>query len=199
MFPIHLTTALTPLNIFGSVLAHGIINFLLKSLVFDLAREWKKRQKLQALRQDNLEFFKEQKKRAESFVRLMKVTVEQKREREEKRKGLIISHASYGKLPQTNPDKPEELNLDDEENNPYVIDVTIPLMFLVENSRLQLPATTKVGLMGFYDPCPGEEKWLEVIYYFREKLHRVCIRDEEPLEIPLESHAWGWTPANVKK
>jgi hypothetical protein len=46
--------------------------------------------KLQKIREENLEFLKEQKKRAESFIQLMKVTVERKREYEEKRKGTLL-------------------------------------------------------------------------------------------------------------
>jgi DnaJ family protein C protein 11 len=46
--------------------------------------------------------------------------------------------------------------------------------------------TSQAGLVGFYDPCPGEEKHLEVIYLFRNKLHRVCIADDELLRVPLQ-------------
>jgi DnaJ family protein C protein 11 len=149
--------------------------------------------KLQEKRKDQEETLREAKEKAESFVKLMEPAVARKREEEETKGGLIIQHASYGRLPQTNEG---ELKLDEEEDeeNPFVIDVTVPLQYLIENSQLHLHPGSKAGLVGFYDPCPGEEKHLEVIYLFRNKLHRVCIADGELLRVPLQSHAFGWTP-----
>ena len=99
--------------------------------------------------------------------------------------GLIIVHASYGKLSV----EQSTMNNDDEKN-PYVVDVTMPVQFFVENSQLHLPPTTKSGLAGFYDPCPGEEKFLEVIYLFKNKLHRVVVADTQPLRAPLQGSAF---------
>jgi len=45
---------------------------------------------------------------------------------------------------------------------------------------------TKMNIMGFYDPCPGEEKSLEVVYLFNNQMHRVTVSDSSPLRIPLK-------------
>jgi len=45
---------------------------------------------------------REAKEKAESFVKLMDPAVARKREEEEAKGGLIIQHASYGRLPQAN-------------------------------------------------------------------------------------------------
>lgn len=71
--------------------------------------------------------------------------------------GLIIVNAWYGNLAKFGVDEP----------SPYVIDVTIPLQYLVEDSQLHLHNTSKSKLMGFYDPCIGEDKALHIRYLFR--------------------------------
>lgn len=58
--------------------------------------------KLQQKRKDQEETLREAKEKAESFVKLMEPAVARKREEEEAKGGLIIQHASYGRLPQTN-------------------------------------------------------------------------------------------------
>lgn len=45
----------------------------------------------------------------------------------------------------------------------------------------------QTGLLGFYDPCLGEEKSLYIRYKFRGKLHHVTLGDFEPLKIPMKS------------
>lgn len=48
------------------------------------------------------------------------------------------------------------------------IDVTIPLQFMVDGSAVQLyEGISKRGLMGFCDPCPGEDRSLYVAYTFQ--------------------------------
>ncbi|KAJ8527450.1 hypothetical protein ON010_g14812 [Phytophthora cinnamomi] len=37
------------------------------------------------------------------------------------------------------------------------IDVTVPLRFFVKDGMLALNATSKAGLLGFYNPCVGED------------------------------------------
>ena len=36
-------------------------------------------------------------------------------------------------------------------------------------------------LSGFYDPCPNEEKMLQIRYLFREAVHEVTVGDNEPV------------------
>jgi len=63
--------------------------------------------------------------------------------------------------------------------------VTAPVQYLAEDSKLQLFNSSKAGLPGFCDPCPGEEKALYVLYRFKGLLHEVCVRDNSALTIPL--------------
>lgn len=49
-------------------------------------------------------------------------------------------------------------------------------------------------LPGFYDPCVGEEKSLQIDYIFSGINHRIVIKDNEPLRIPKANVA---TPGKV--
>ena len=40
--------------------------------------------------------------------------------------------------------------------SPQSVDVTVPLQFFVNDSQLRLHATSKAGLLGFYNPLVGE-------------------------------------------
>ena len=39
--------------------------------------------------------------------------------------------------------------------------------------------------IGFYDPCPGEDKSLYIRYLFKDKLHEVTIDDTQAIGLPL--------------
>ncbi|KAG8733748.1 hypothetical protein FRC11_003095 [Ceratobasidium sp. 423] len=70
------------------------------------------------------------------------------------------------------------------------IDVSAPLQLLVNSSQLAIPGgRSKAGLLGFYDPCLGERKSLQVKYTFRSRLHQVTVDDRAPVELPLRDHA----------
>jgi DnaJ family protein C protein 11 len=73
------------------------------------------------------------KQEADEAVILIREATEKKKEEEEAKQGLVIIKALYGKL--------EEMNF---ENSTFVIDVTIPVQFLVNSSQLHLNATSKV-------------------------------------------------------
>ncbi|XP_076801380.1 dnaJ homolog subfamily C member 11-like [Clavelina lepadiformis] len=121
------------------------------------------------------------KKREEAIalVNMMRESTERKLTNEERKMGLVITEAWYGRFVSDTSSKSSKL-----------VDVSIPLQNLVENSTLQLPADiTKSGLPGFYDPCPGHEKKLKVVYKFRGRQHQALIDDKEALRIPLKSHS----------
>jgi hypothetical protein len=68
------------------------------------------------------------------------------------------------------------------------VHVALALQYFVEGSRLQLHASRKSGLPGFYDVAPAEDKVLYVLYRFKGKLHEVFVDDEAPLLLPLKAH-----------
>ncbi|RKP39806.1 hypothetical protein BJ085DRAFT_17432 [Dimargaris cristalligena] len=71
-------------------------------------------------------------------------------------------------------------------SSPRVIDVTIPVQYLVTDSRLLIHGgTSKADLVGFYDPCFGETKQLRVTYRFNDQLHTAIVDDQAPLACPL--------------
>ena len=123
----------------------------------------------------------EKRKEAEAAVELMKATVERNISYEQARHGLIIIEAWYGCLFATSGTFQQQLQ-------PRVIDVTVPLQCLVSDSKLILRDTSKVLIPGFYDPCVGAKKHLRVRYSFRGTMHEVTVANEEPLVIPRESH-----------
>ncbi|KAJ6828571.1 chaperone protein dnaJ 13 [Iris pallida] len=102
--------------------------------------------------------------------------------------GLVILRAVYGnrKAIQRN-DAHNEL---DDEVASQVIDVTLPLNFLVTDSgQLKLhDGIKKSGIMGFCDPCPGEPKQLMVEYTYGGENYKVVVDDYEELQIPSERH-----------
>ena len=149
------------------------------------------------MRQETAEAIAAARKNAESAIQLMKSTVERKKEQEFlkkgfkknflffflKKKGLIIVSAYYGKLKHINIIKKDNGKIVEEKLG--VIDVTIPLNYFVENSKLLLHDNSKSNLLGFYDPCIGEEKYLYIQYLFRDKLHETTVADNEEVRIPL--------------
>jgi len=74
-------------------------------------------------------------------------------------------------------------------NEVEVIDVTLPLQYLVDHSTLHLQAVPKSELLGFYDPLPGESKTLSVQYRFKDKAHFVVVDDADALSLPRRGHA----------
>ncbi|TPX45885.1 hypothetical protein SeMB42_g02493 [Synchytrium endobioticum] len=69
------------------------------------------------------------------------------------------------------------------------IDVTIPVQSLVLNSQLHIDGGfSKSSLLGFYDPCLGENKKLRVAYEFHGGFHVVEVDDMSSLAAPLRAH-----------
>ncbi|RKP00945.1 hypothetical protein CXG81DRAFT_26352 [Caulochytrium protostelioides] len=79
---------------------------------------------------------------------------------------------------------------DDAEPPVGYIDVTTAVAYLVAEGKLTVGgATSKAGLLGFWDPAFGEPKQLHITYLFRDRLHQVTVDDTWPLVLPLRSHA----------
>lgn len=101
---------------------------------------------------------------------------------------MVITKALYG-----NPRKIKESSELSEINDDVasqVFDVTIPLNFLVtEAGQLKLhEGIKKSGIMGFYDPCPGDPKLLLVEYTFHGQQYKATADDYSALLIPQEIH-----------
>lgn len=124
------------------------------------------------------------KARAQSQCSMIAEEVAQKKEIEDQKGGLVIVHAFFGK----HPDQASQ-DLNDDENDPTRVDITIPLQYMVQDSKLIISEQVdKTLLYGFYDPEPGHEKWMEVVYFYRNQIHRVLVSEFKPLLIPLVSH-----------
>ena len=72
---------------------------------------------------------------------------------------------------------------------PTVIDVAIPLQFLVSNSRLAVPGgSSKADLPGFFACFPSQDSRLEVRYEFRGEIYFVALGDLDELSLPAAEH-----------
>ncbi|BEI82106.1 hypothetical protein CcaverHIS002_0212660 [Cutaneotrichosporon cavernicola] len=88
------------------------------------------------------------------------------------------------------PSPPRGMREEDEDGYPVVTDVTVPVQALVADSKLYIPAgPAKYNLLGFYDPCIGENKRLRVRYLFNGKVHEVEVDDVSALRAPVREHA----------
>jgi DnaJ family protein C protein 11 len=105
---------------------------------------------------------------------------------ERAKNGLIILHADYG-LASAFTDRGIRHPDENENGGPMVIDVTVPLQALVQDSKVTIPGgRSKFDLLGFYDPCIGEGKKLRIRYLFKDKLHEVTVTDREAVRIPMK-------------
>lgn len=117
--------------------------------------------------------------RASRLIENMKETVQQSREIETKRSGLIILKALYGDLRNRG-----EVSLPPAP----VIDVTTAMQCMVQFSELVNESRTKMFIDGFFDPCPYRDKALFIRYIFKDAIHQVCYDDKEPIRIPMRQH-----------
>eukprot|EP00012_Vannella_robusta_P001354 CAMPEP_0206184992 /NCGR_PEP_ID=MMETSP0166-20121206/1530_1 /ASSEMBLY_ACC=CAM_ASM_000260 /TAXON_ID=95228 /ORGANISM="Vannella robusta, Strain DIVA3 518/3/11/1/6" /LENGTH=85 /DNA_ID=CAMNT_0053600077 /DNA_START=437 /DNA_END=691 /DNA_ORIENTATION=+ len=83
------------------------------------------------------------KQTADEETLLMETAASRKVERERAKDGLVIEEAYYGNIYAPNGDV----------TTSNIIDVTIPLQFMVSKGELSLPRFSKSLLDGFFDPC----------------------------------------------
>lgn len=152
----------------------------------------------------------QKRKEALGAIVLLTETIKKRLDAEAKTEGggLVILNALYGKLPPSSfesyrllsPDGINDLvtkvksqfesflNLESTLDIEY-IDVTIPVQALVSGGQLHIgDGYSKSQIVGFYDPCFGEDKELRVTYQFQGKLHQVTVQDEQSLDAPMRSH-----------
>ncbi|KAF8380498.1 hypothetical protein HHK36_027985 [Tetracentron sinense] len=131
---------------------------------------------------------REAREAAEKAQQLLQNVANRKRNRQLETGGLIITKAVYGNRKALK--KRNEYREVDDELASQVVDVTLPLNFLVNDSgQLKLHEGVKQsGIMGFYDPCPGEPKQLHVEYTYSGERYEVAVDDYQGLLIPQEEH-----------
>ncbi|XP_055707223.1 dnaJ homolog subfamily C member 11 [Phlebotomus papatasi] len=169
IFPIHLSEEIIPAAVFYATVTPLCVFFVVKKLVIEPMNDEKRQRKIDKTKEVNRERMAAKKKEAESSIDLMSATFARIREDETKNHGLIIELATYGRS-----------EAEDEER----FDVSVPLQCLVRNSQLNLHATPKSELPGFYDPCVGEDKTLRVRFTYRDQSHSIEIIDKESLQLP---------------
>ncbi|XP_015896607.1 chaperone protein dnaJ 13 [Ziziphus jujuba] len=186
--PILLSRHLNPVFATGALIVPTSVYFLLKKFIFK--PYFLKREKQKAL--ENMEKtsaqVKEARAAAEKAQQLLQNVANRKRDRQIERDGLVVTRALYGN--QKTLKKRNESTEANNESSSQVIDVTLPLNFLVSDSgQLKLhEGVKKAGIMGFCDPCPGEPKQLYVEYTYGGGRYEVLVDDYGELLIPQEGH-----------
>lgn len=111
----------------------------------------------------------------------MSPSVARKAASEKDKNGLVILSAHYGPA--------SAFTIRGMRDTEQMIDVTIPLQALVQQSKLHIPAgPAKFNLLGFWDPCIGENKKLRVRYLFKGETHEVTVDDVSTLRAPVRAH-----------
>lgn len=117
---------------------------------------------------------------------------------ESRKDGLIVVLALYGsesrvveeaekRLLQLSDMSEEEEEQEEGETMPAVIDVTIAVQYLVMDSKVLFhKGYSKSGLLGFCDPCPGEDKLLVVYYRYQSRPMQAIVMDGEGAILPLK-------------
>ncbi|XP_057513256.1 chaperone protein dnaJ 13-like [Actinidia eriantha] len=187
IFPILLSWHLNAVIVTGAFAIPTSLYFLLKTFI--VKPYYLKRQKQKAL--ENMEKtsaqVQEARAAAEKAQQLLQNVANRKRSRQLETGGLVITKAIYGS--QKASKKRDELGEAKDELTSQVLDVTLPLNFLVGDSgQLKLhEGVKKSGIMGFCDPCPGEPKKLHVEYTYHGRSYKVIVDDYEELLLPQGS------------
>ncbi|XP_025888196.1 chaperone protein dnaJ 13 isoform X3 [Solanum lycopersicum] len=183
-----LSRHLNPIFATGAFLVPTSLYFVLKRFVvkpFYLQRE---KQKASENMDKTLGQVREARTAAKKAQQLLQNVANRKRSRQLEAGGLVVTKALYGSHKALkNRNQIEEVK---DEVASQIIDVTLPLNFLVSDSgQLKLhEGVKKSGIMGFCDPCPGEPKQLYVEYTFDGNNFEVIVDDLDELLIPQESH-----------
>ncbi|XP_058066430.1 dnaJ homolog subfamily C member 11 [Anopheles bellator] len=188
LFPIHLSDEIVPAAIFYATVTPLLTYFVLKKMLFDPMNEATKQKNIEKVKETNSARMAEKRREAESAIALMGALYTRICKEERKSDGLLIVSALYGKF-----NDAENVTLEEADEmgfisqNPFVIDVRIPLQCLVKDSQLTLYTSSKSELPGFYDPCFGEEKQLKIDYEYRNSAHSLVFGDGDEVHLPAVS------------
>uniref|UniRef100_A0A1J3H1K8 Chaperone protein dnaJ 13 n=1 Tax=Noccaea caerulescens TaxID=107243 RepID=A0A1J3H1K8_NOCCA len=182
--PILLTSYLGPVFATGAFIVPTSCYFLLKKYVVKPYLRKREKQKALEKMENTYGKVREARAAAEKAQQLLQIVATRKRNRQVETNGLIVTKALYGDPKAI--ERRHELEL--EEVDSGVIDVTVPMNFLVSDSgQLKLhEGVKKSGIMGFCDPCPGQPKQLYLAYTYRSHTFEVSVGDYEELMIPQE-------------
>ncbi|XP_043697637.1 chaperone protein dnaJ 13-like [Telopea speciosissima] len=188
IIPILLSRELTAVVATGALMIPASLYFLLKTFVvkpYYLKRE--KQKALERMQKSSIKI-QEAREAAEKAHQLLQNVANRKRNKQLETGGLVITRAIYGSHKAFKKRK-ESRDVDDD-LAPQVVDVTVPLNFLMNDSgQLKLhEGVKKSGIMGFYDPCPGEPKQLHVEYTCGSEKYEVTVDDYGELVIPQLKH-----------
>ncbi|CAO3623679.1 unnamed protein product [Cunninghamella blakesleeana] len=169
------------LTFFGTLIP-ATLAMAIDQLILKPRRQKLIKEKIQELREMHADVLATRKAEAEDAQQLVSAAAQRKTKLEsDKKDGLVLVKALYGHL--------EYINEDNEELPEGVIDVTIVLQAMVNESRLTIPSGhSKTNICGFYDPCLGEQKKLLVKYRFQNQLHQAIVKDNAALIVPMRAH-----------
>ncbi|XP_011031877.1 PREDICTED: chaperone protein dnaJ 13-like [Populus euphratica] len=186
IFPMLLSRHLNPVFAVGAFVIPTSLYFLLKNFVVKSYYLRREKQKTSEIKERSSAQVREARIAAEKAQQLLQTVANRKRSRQLETNGLVITKAVYGNSKALKEaDKSREVNI---ESASEVIDVTIPLNFLINDAgQLQLhEGVKKSGIMGFCDPCPGEPKLLHVEYTYGGQIFEVEVDDYAALLIPKD-------------
>ncbi|ORX38669.1 hypothetical protein BD324DRAFT_599616 [Kockovaella imperatae] len=182
--PIVLAPNVNPYVLFGFTFVPAAGYAVLHHFYLSPRRRRRIKERVQELREENAEMIAQKKMEAHEAVQVMERPTALKLAAEQEKRGLIIISAHYGLASAfTERGRRETGGAED------IIDVTVPVQALVNDSRLIIPGGRgKHALLGFWDPCIGERKKLRIRYSFRDTLHEVTVDDTAAVRAPLKEH-----------
>ncbi|KAK3156876.1 hypothetical protein QOZ80_2AG0113240 [Eleusine coracana subsp. coracana] len=188
VIPVLLSTDLNALFATTAFAIPSTLYFLLQTYV--VKPYYIKREKQKALeKMDDLSTqLTEARKAAKKAQKLLEPVSNRKKNGQMENDGLVVTRAMYGNRKKIR--ESSDVNEINDDVASQVLDVTIPLNFLVtEAGQLKLhEGIKKSGIMGFYDPCPGDPKLLVVEYTFHGRKYKAMAEDSEGLLIPQDIH-----------
>ncbi|KAL7165090.1 hypothetical protein ACSBR2_040882 [Camellia fascicularis] len=187
--PILLSRHLNAVFATGAFVIPTSLYFFLKTFIIKPYYLKREKQKMLENMEKTSTQVQEARAAAEKAQQLLQNVANRKRSRQLETDGLVITKAVYGSKKSLNKKRDEAAEANDELAS-QVIDVTLPLNFLANDSgQLKLhEGVKKSGIMGFCDPCPGEPKQLRMEYTYHGDRYEVVVDDYEELLIPQAAH-----------